>query len=52
MLNLKQIYGNKNLPDIDDALLHEAHLLAKNENISEDDALLYILDMIVEKPFE
>lgn len=52
MPNLEQIYGNKKLPNIDSILLNEAHQLAKKENISDDDALLYILDMMIEKPFE
>lgn len=51
MGELSRIYGEKSLPPIDDTLLDEASACAAANNCSVEEALLYILDMIVERPF-
>jgi hypothetical protein len=50
-VELKNIYGEKSIPDINDAILAEASAFAIDNNCTLDDALLYILDMMIEKPF-
>ena len=50
-VELKSIYGEKSIPDINDAILAEASAFAIDNNCTLDDALLYILDMMIEKPF-
>ena len=51
MLDLKQIYGEKECPTVDNALMEEAKQVAEMSGASVEDALLYLLDMMVEKPF-
>ena len=48
---LKMVYDGKELPVIDDEILAHANMLAQEHNCSEDEALMYILDMMIEKPF-
>lgn len=51
MDELKRVYGEKSLPQITSGLLEEASTCAAANNCSVEEALLYILDMIVERPF-
>ena len=49
---LKAVYVGKELPSINDDILSEADLFAKEHNCSPDEALMFILDMMIEHPFE
>lgn len=49
---INAIYSGKEIPIINDAILAEANAFAISHNCTLDEALLYILDMMVEKPFE
>ena len=49
---LKAVYVGKELPIITDEILSEADTFAKEHNCSSDEALMFILDMMIEKPFE
>ena len=48
---LQAVYNGKELPEISDRILLEATDFASANNCSVEDALLYILDMMIEKPF-
>ena len=49
---LKVIYAGKEMPIIDDAILTEASVFAQAHDCSQDEALMFILDMMIEQPFE
>ncbi len=49
---LKAVYAGKELPVISDEILAEADAFAKEHSCSQDEALMFILDMMIEKPFE
>ena len=49
---LKAVYIGKELPVITDEILSEADAFAREHNCSPDEALMFILDMMIEKPFE
>ena len=51
MIDLKQFYDGKELPEIDASMIDEAKKLAESEGVPFEDALFYILDMMIEKPF-
>ena len=48
---LKIIYAGKELPLINDKILAEAKVFAEKHNCSQDEALMFMLDMMIEQPF-
>ena len=48
---LKSVYVGKELPVINEEMQNEAESFAKEHGCSLDEALMFILDMMIEKPF-